>query len=221
MITLTKNPSTNSKLGWGVWATYREVGKTCPPTCKALKSGACYALYGNVGRHQRRSAQDEADGDALKRWLSDLPRRALVRHHVSGDVFDNREGLVGVDWVYVMKMVEGHQENPQIKGWGYTHAWRQIEDPALINVGNLTVNASCDSVDEADEAFAAGWPTTVVVPEDAERFVTPLGVTVTICPAQLDAEVKCSHCMLCHRGERNQIVGFRLHGTGKDRWTQE
>jgi hypothetical protein len=213
MITLSKKMSQNAKLGWGVFTTYRRVGETCPVDCKALVSGACYALGGNVGIHQRKSAQDVTDGQRLKEWLGGLPRGVKVRHHVSGDFM--RDGVVDVD--YVKDMKEGHKSRKDLQGWVYTHAWRDLSASEINDTEGLTVNASCDSVPDLIEALERGWLATLIVDEHAENFKLDNGVRVVICPNQTH-DVTCSDCMLCFRKIRKTVVGFRLHGSGKAKW---
>jgi len=56
----------------------------------ANKVGGCYGNGGNVRLHWDRLAntsQAETDGEKLLRWVRDeLPARAIIRHHVVGDM---------------------------------------------------------------------------------------------------------------------------------------
>lgn len=223
----TKGQSQNKKLGYGVWSTYRKVGPTCPSSCKALKTKSCYAMYGNVRLHSERAGHEDgerSDGERLIEWVSKLPRvygGTLVRHHVSGDLYKQLEGGEKVlDMDYLLAIADAHLHNPEIRGWGYTHeAWREL--PAdILNLGNLTFNASCDSLEEVDEAIALGWPAVTIVAEDAERHETPGGVRVVICPEQTHG-TPCSKCRLCFNNQRSCAVGFRVHGFGKNKWDQD
>jgi hypothetical protein len=57
---------------------------------KLMEAGGCYAAFGNVARHWRnlsqRPPQLETDGDKILHFARGLPPRALLRHHVAGDL---------------------------------------------------------------------------------------------------------------------------------------
>ena len=52
--------------------------------------GGCYADGGNVRLHWRDTSNqaptDETDAEKLSRFAKSLPRRAIVRHHIAGDI---------------------------------------------------------------------------------------------------------------------------------------
>jgi len=51
--------------------------------------GGCYAAGGNVAIHWRATAgqeQQETDGDRLRAFVKTLSPRAVIRHHVAGDI---------------------------------------------------------------------------------------------------------------------------------------
>ena len=53
------------------------------------QAGGCYASGGNVALHWTATAaqdQDETDGDKLRRFVSGLPPRSIIRHHIAGDI---------------------------------------------------------------------------------------------------------------------------------------
>jgi hypothetical protein len=231
MIVLTDKDSNNVKLGRNVRTTYRVVGAaanggTCPSTCAMLQNKACYAMYGHVNFAAKRGVRADDDATRLRAWLTLMPRDKRVRHHVSGDFMKNvaeEDGAPArevVDTEYVTAMLEGHAARPDVVGWTYTHAHAQL-DPALLNsVPTLTVNASCDSHEELQRALKAGWPAVLSVAEDAEDHVLDLGgerVRIRICPAQTNEGMVCSACMLCAKTDRSQVIGFRMHGSGRKR----
>ena len=213
MIKLTKRDSQNRKLGENVRATYRKVGSTCPSDCRHLKNRSCYAMYGYVDISARKSDYSKSDGQMLKDYILDLPSGKLIRHHVSGD-FMKPGGVVDDD--YIDDMLEAHKERPDIKGWGYTHAWKDISPIKINSVRGLTINASCDSMEDAFEV-SNEWPSVVTVGEDFKsKEVSLNGDTkrVVVCPNQTSG-LSCSDCRLCMKKDRKSIVAFRVHGTGK------
>ena len=51
--------------------------------------GGCYAAQGNCRiwwQDTAESEQSETDGEKLKRFVSGLPPRSIIRHHVAGDI---------------------------------------------------------------------------------------------------------------------------------------
>lgn len=216
---VTKNPTGNTKLTGGsllFYATYRAVGYSCPTTCTLLNNG-CYAQSGNVAIHQR-DAVSEDDGTVYLAALERMPHGALMRLHVSGDVMTNegRNGSMTVDVAYLDAIIEGAKRRPDMTFYGYTHAWRLIDRARFSFPANLTLNASCDTQSDVDEARALGWDTTTVVPWDTQgkRF----GATV-VCPNQT-VGLTCDKCKLCFKSNRPLTVAFRAHGVSAKRISQ-
>ena len=93
---------------------------------------------------------------------------------------------------------------------GYTHGWRTADHWR----GRLM--ASCDTLQEADEAAALGWRPTVVLPyhHEGRHFTTPAGRTGVVCPAQIRPKVvTCNTCRLCDgAATRGPVIGFIDHG---------
>lgn len=206
--------SSNKKLGKGVSSTYREVGPTCPSSCKHYQSKSCYALWGHVGIHQKNSSRSDDDAESAYKFVKSLPENQSVRHHVSGDFMF----MDSPDEKYIEGVLRAHSERPDVRGWTYTHGWRQLSQEKMNSKNSLTVNASCDSVDDLVDAVNAGWPATITVAEDQENF--EIGQTkVVICPQQRSESVTCEACGLCMNKGRKSVVGFRLHGTGKNKWS--
>jgi len=202
----TKTNSENAKLApsgdsdtMGVRATYREVGPTCPQDCEMLEKEACYAMSGNTALHARRAPHSKEDRETIFQYLLKLPPLQKIRHHVSGDFFQDNE----IDRSYLGGVLFGHLFREDLRGWTYTHGWDRFEEP--INLESLTINASCDTREEASRAYRQGWPTTVVLEEDVDEID---GIKVVICPNETDG-LSCAECMLCARSNRNSIVGFR------------
>lgn len=231
-IIYSKNPSKNGKIAkieklpngtkralWPyVFATYREVGATCPLRCsfhpehgksntddRRVHGELCYATKGRVTMHAQKATPDETDGDVVFRFVQGLPPGTSVRHHVSGDVYgpDGR-----LDWAYFERLVEAHEARPDVAGWLYTHAplvdFLRMQERARGT--SLAVNWSCDSLVEAREQQAAGATgLTAVLPKGTAR-----AKGVVICPEQTSG-IPCAQCKLCWNDERKAIVGFIAH----------
>lgn len=121
------------------------------------------------------------------------------------------------------------------RGFTYTHypwmdsacldeQWNRM----LIQYANslgFTINASCETAEQADLAIAFGIPAVLVVPEDAPNsWTTEGGNLVKTCPAVLYDNVTCATCGVCQKQtltgpggvkRPRHIVAFPVHGVGK------
>lgn len=204
-ITCSKNNSENAKLRppedsdkMGVRATYREVGPTCPQDCKMLDTNDCYAMKGPTHFQAKKAGAEKTDGATILEYLLHLPPHQKIRHHVSGDAFMEDE----LDRRYLAGLFMGHLVRDDLRGWTYTHGWERFERP--INLDSLTINASCDTPEEAARAYREGWPVTVVIEEPVDEID---GINVVVCPYETHG-VTCAECMLCEKANRNSIIGF-------------
>lgn len=206
MLRVSKGPSNNSKLVHSrkskMFASYREVGRTCPASCPFLDNG-CYAQDGHVLAIQRGSSS-EHDGEVKLREVIRLPEGAILRDHVSGDFF--LDGRLDVE--YLQATIEAARLRPDVTIFTYTHAWPYIDRALYDWPPNLALNASCDTLEDLTIARHAGWPTTIVVPS---FFTGKLPVRSVVCPAQT-VHLACLECRICMRGKRSATVIFLAHG---------
>lgn len=123
---------------------------------------------------------------------------------------------------------------------GYTHGWKTKANTPVVEFMKRRVMASCDTLEQADEAVDMGWQAAVTLPSTTTidaRPKTPAGRPVIICPAMTskarykllrakkevgtltsDEEkvlisirmVTCNTCRLCS-GDKADIIGFPLH----------
>ena len=109
------------------------------------------------------------------------------------------------------------------RGFTFTHRHRSRQAMAQIRWANragFTINASADSLEEADRLadYEIG-PVAVVVPSTtSDRGLrTPAGRKVVVCPAQTKADLTCATCRLCAIPSKKAIVAFRSHGQSRAR----
>ena len=106
----------------------------------------------------------------------------------------------------------------------YTHFW-EGRGAHLKGVAM----ASCDTLEQADRAVDAGWRAAVILPAslpssgrnrlktpawEGEKFTTPSGRRVVVCPAQRpELRKDCNTCGLCDptKHERVPVIGFLEH----------
>lgn len=213
ILTLATPRSSNKKLsGKTPIASTQRSHASCPTSCAfnveqedgSFKS-RCYAASGAgggvfslVNRHG-----DSDTKHQISRIVEGAYRNSVVRHLVSGDV--DPEYMVAANWL--------HQVRPDLTGYGYTHKWRESWLTPESAEG-WTLNASCETQADVQEALAAGWQAVIESPsEDSLEGQRIDGRRVVTCPAQKSEAVKCSDCMLCRTDSSTRpIVEFLLHG---------
>jgi len=200
--------SGNVKLG-GIPAAIVS-GETCPPSCGFYGNG-CFAEFGFLGAHWRRTGEEGLTWDAFLDRVRELPTGQLWRYGVAGDLPGQGDTL---DPVALGQLVRA---NLGRRGFAFTHkplAFK-FERWAVrgANAAGLTINLSADSLEQADARAELGvGPVAVVLPTGASSDIrTPAGRRVVICPAETRG-LTCSECQLCSRAERTGVVGFVAHG---------
>ena len=105
-----------------------------------------------------------------------------------------------------------------LRAWSYTHKPMTKSNLNAVKKAiekGFVINASADTLKEADELKAKGLPVAVTLHRNTPRTsFTPAGNKVVVCPAQYREEVNCSNCQLCLKKNRSVIVGFWAHGRG-------
>jgi hypothetical protein len=189
---------------------------TCSDACP-FKANGCYADSGPLKLHWSKvtSGQRGFDWSSFLAKVRTFPAGQLWRHNQAGD-------LPGVgDKIDATALSQLTEANTGKRGFTYTH--KPLTDSNLsalraANAAGFVVNLSANSVSHADTLAKLGLPVAAVVPADsADRFTTPEGNRVVVCPAQRVDNLSCDKCRLCAKGNRGFIVGFKPHGTGAKR----
>lgn len=198
--------SSNAKTGpMPVTTTSRN---SCPDTC-AFKNNGCYAESGPLRIHWDKVSDGSRGIDKfeLGHKIQQLPARTLWRHNQAGDISFNDLG-------YIARINQGKC------GFTYTHnhSHQMLEKIRMANAYGFTVNLSANNLSHADELLDLNiGPVCSVVPSDyhVHGGMTPKGRRVKVCPAtQLD-HVNCANCGLCQIANRDYVIAFPAHGTGK------
>jgi len=186
---------------------------TCPDACPFKLSG-CYAKGGPLALHWSkvsaglRGLQWNAFLDVVRSFAAGQ----LWRHNQAGDLPGSG------DKVDVKALAQLAKANAGRRGFTYTHkpaSGTNLRAIRSANRSGFVVNLSANSIQHADKLAKTGLPVAAVVPQSSpDRFTTPAGNRVVICPAQRVAGISCNTCRLCAKGDRGFIVGFRPHGTG-------
>lgn len=183
---------------------------TCPPTC-SFKGNGCYADNFPLSKHWDAVSRGER-ALSWEDFVDEVHRMKagqLWRHNQAGD-------LAGQDGrIDAAALRQLARANKGKRGFTYTHYPMKGENlravRAAIKAG-FTINASTDSLAEADAAHQLGLPVVTVVPKGWQGTHTPGGAPVTVCPAQRNEFMTCSVCALCQKAERRAVVAFEAHG---------
>lgn len=202
--------------------------ENCPNACQ-LKGNGCYAEQHWTGKHWEKlsSGARGTDWETFCSQVETLPAGQLFRHNQAGDL----PGVAdAIDAPALARLVRANAK-AKARGWTYTHkpvtarAARRAgvsratvmanrDAIASANAQGFTVNVSCDTLAEVDEAASAAWPTVVVLPEGSPSVVyTPGGRRVVKCPAQTSERVTCASCGVCAKADRSMTIGFEAHGS--------
>ena len=207
--------SSNAKVG-KIPVTTSEQG-TCPTTCAMWDS--CYAKTGPQSWHWNKVSKGERGGswDDLAKFVSQLNAGQLWRHNVSGDLpyVTAPDGQELINLALLKQLVDANKASGA-KGYTYSHHklnTHNLEALKYANKNGFTINASCESLTQADDAIRQGLPAVCVVNSNKVTPThTPDGHKVTICPAQLHEHVQCANCSLCSHSNRSNVVAFLSHG---------
>ena len=199
---------------------------TCPTTCPMYQG--CYAKTGfHLKMHWDKVTSGERGGSwtDLCNYIRSLKPNQLWRHNQAGDLPYDKFGDDELITLPLLKDLVDANKSSNAKGYTYTHHKLNTHNKEAIKYANkngFTVNASCESLAQADDAIAQGLPAVCVVNSDQSKCPThtPAGHKVTICPAQLHEKVTCSNCKLCSYNNRSQVVAFLAHGNGKKKVDQ-
>lgn len=193
-----------------VGSTKAEAWESCDG-CALRDSRHCYAWQGMnavifSGKHVKHFAE-RPENYTLGHALARAPRALAARIGALGD-----PARVAVNELAAALVTL------RLKGMAivsYTHFWRSRANEWLQ--GSLM--ASCDTLEEADEALAAGWRPAAVLPSDlpGNTFATPGGARGVVCPAQTKDAVTCETCRMCDpqhpvwASGKVEAIGFLEH----------
>jgi len=189
---------------------------SCPTTCPFYDKG-CYAKSGPQALHWRKVSNTErgVDWSEFVTLVRKIARGQIWRHNVSGDLPHN-DG--NIDYLKLRQLIDANKGRR-----GFTYSHHVLNEHNIIclqnaNMMGFTVNASCESVDDADRVMTeCNIPAVAVVnSEKTDRFYkTASGRKVITCPATIHENVTCATCGLCQQSDREFVIAFPAHGTAK------
>ena len=215
-IVMAVEKSKNEKTGL-VSATYAPI-QSCPKTCPFMDKG-CYGQKSFCGFHLRKlnkATKEQGKEFALDialeeaRAIRSLTGKKPLRLHIVGDCKTPSAAKIVADACgdYISK--------DQQKVWTYTHAWRDIP---RSNWGDISVLASCETLEEAHHAMKRGYAASIVRLKKFDRPFNYQGVTMTPC-LEMTKGIKCKDCRLCFNDkkllENKRVICFFPHGDGSE-----
>jgi hypothetical protein len=210
--------SSNSKTG-EVSATYAPI-HSCPKTCPFLDSG-CYAQSGHTSWTLNRLNKnceikkktrpiDIAREEAKQ--IKGLSGTRDLRLHIVGDAKTPKAAEI------LSRAAKSHTAKAGKKVWTYTHAWREIPREKF---GEISVLASCETLDECKQAIKRGYAASVVRLKPFKGTMPFQGLNMKACPGIVQDNVKCNDCKLCLDDSKllkeNKVICFFPHGSGANK----
>lgn len=199
--------SNNKKIGV-MSATYVSQ-ESCPTSCVLYRNG-CYAESGTMGIHTNRlnkvpPSSPEAIAQAEADAIDGLTGRLPLRVHVVGDCSTPEAARI------VGSAMVRHEAKHGQPAYTYTHAWREV---AHADWQGATVLASCETVEQVQDARARGYATALVVQSSSGL---PRGQGMVKCPNQINGTtcVDCGLCLNPRLGEYGITIVFETHGARK------
>ena len=129
----------------------------------------------------------------------------------------SEHGAENIDAEYLAALIDAVPR--QGIAWTYSHY--SAESLPLPARGKTVINASCDTASEAVRAFSLGRPAVYAAPLGTQWPQRIAGVNFVRCPAELSEAFTCQQCgngsPLCARPNRDYVIVFVAHGTGKKR----
>lgn len=202
-------------------STYVSIRSTCPSSCAFMDNG-CYAQNGTSRRIMQGldgAEREPAIVVAFEATLigsafgsGDVPQDGArggrdLRLHVGGDSPSEHGAKV------LALAARTWRERGGGAVWTYTHRWRDIPRAAW---GEISVWASCETLDDAFMSMGLGYRASLVVDSFAsdKRYPAERGrVSILPCPFETRG-VTCVKCRLCLDApiDKDIVIGFRAHG---------
>tara|TARA_B100001113_G_scaffold35498_1_gene25280 strand:+ start:288 stop:968 length:681 start_codon:yes stop_codon:yes gene_type:complete len=211
--------SANKKVG-PITVTTSE-RSSCPSDCP-FKDESCYAESGfHLRMHWDKVSSGErgTDWNGLCDFIANKVKTGDIwRHNQAGDM---PHVLGMLNEPMIKQLVEANKGK---RGYTYTHHKLSPLNVKVLKNANdngFTINASCETLEQVDNAIDKGLPAAVVIPSDKEPpKTTPKGRRVMVCPAQTQEDMNCAKCKLCSVSNRRCAVAFFAHGTRENKANQ-
>lgn len=184
---------------------------SCPTSCGLYQS--CYAKSGRAALHWATDAG--ASFADLLNWVTRLPKRAMWRFGVTGDLPGNGADLCRES---IMALARANKRRPALAYSHYPTTPENLETLKASKDAGFTINASCDSLADIKAARAAQVPCVTYTDAGDKRTAWRAdGIRFVTCPNQSTrAKPQCKDCQLCADGDREFVIVFRAHGVRKN-----
>jgi hypothetical protein len=190
---------------------------SCPHDCPFMNAGC----YSEVNHQRFVTARLNSSGYLPPEEIAQLEAieiRGLagyhpLRLHVVGDCKTPQAARI------VAAAAMEYQRRHDAPVWTYTHAWRDVPREAWSGVSVL---ASCETIEDVQEAHAAGYAVerTVTTWSEAQPIECADGRTLKPfkCPQQIGTRPDCEACKFCFRDSAWQDTAYlALLGHGPTR----
>jgi hypothetical protein len=221
--------SSNIKVG-GIPVSTTE-STTCSTSCPFYGAG-CYAKNGPMLWHWKKvdnkKYKNLTDWSGLCDFISTLKAGSPMRLQQAGDLPNLNENIVKDKIDQLIKVAADKNV------WTYSHLPRNKHNYSILKNANkangLTINSSCETLQQVDEVIDQGIPAALVIPSNhpsvltltdgkhyalKEPIKTAKGRVGVLCPSQRFENAQCKTCLLCsdQLQTKNRFVIFIAHGT--------
>lgn len=201
---------------------------SCPTSCK-MRDAGCYAELGPMAIHWKKVTEG-LRGGGFKDFLNQikqLPKKAIWRYAQAGDLPGEGDEIDRAELLALAKANRGRRVI------AFTHkplTPKNLEAIQQAEQFGFHINASADSLAEADDLISKGVSVVTVLPsyygrKKAETLhayrqrlnnlprTTPSGTILSVCPATY-TDTTCQLCGVCSkRRARGVVIGFPAHGS--------
>jgi undecaprenyl pyrophosphate synthase len=193
--------------------------ETCPKSCPFLPpakggqaEGGCYAT-GRISAQVANSVRAYSPSEAQAVIDRSARSARYLRDRVVGEPSSNGEE---VDMEYLRSVAKLATDNNLVP-FGYTHMWRRFapQQQEELQRLNYVMNASVESIADAEEAVRRGWRV-FLVNDDVPNNTKIAGRVFRQCPEQTHG-LTCAQCGLCARQGRRVEIVERVHGTARQK----
>jgi len=168
------------------------------PMCNAQYGTQSFGHKAHIRKYAAQVEEAEAAGEEIVDIMS-LERALEARAYSAKYVRLAALGEPSKLSYRVLKEIIDTTRGSGLGFLGYTHFWADYGDTRKGRLLRQNFMASCNSLDEIDEALSQGWNATAIVepghPGGFQR--TPEGSPAILCPHALDDRVQCNQCGLC------------------------
>ena len=202
---------------FGLPATYSDP-TTCPRSCPLYDSGCFGRVGGNVRLHFIEKFHRYAVNHSyLIQFLAELPRGSLWRYGIAGDLPGINEKINQAEVLEIAEVCDRRNLKAIVYSHKIMNSEENISFAQALKLQGFSINASCETDQQALLALDMGLQAVIVVSHDTPKKRIVNGVKFLTCPATKNGSIGCAQCNWCAKSDRKFVVQLPAHGTEKNK----